>query len=143
MNPLHSKELETFGQMSESIDILRIIFSYYIWVSFMKQSTYSFSTINYCNGDVFLILVIWTGLLTTSKSQQNYCCTVFILHVTISPQASVIRKSFIIKQSREATAWWSLLLSPMIFSCYNIAFPNFSVLWFMRASLSDMAQLHP
>lgn len=51
----------------------------------MKQPTYGFSTISYPNRDVFLILIIQTSLLTTIESQQNYCCAVFVLHVTISP----------------------------------------------------------
>lgn len=123
MNPLYLKELDTFGHMHESI--LEIIFSYYLWVSFMKQPAYNFSAINYPNRDVFLILIIWTGLLTTSKSQQNYCCRVFILHVTISPQASVILKSFIIKQSRGNHNMMRFAASPVVFSCLTSPSPVF------------------
>lgn len=93
----------------------------------MKQSPYSFSTINYPNGGVFLILVIQTGLLTTNKSQQSYCCTVFILHVTISPQPSVIPKSFIIKQSRGSHNMMRFAASPVPFKLPQHHLPDFSV----------------
>lgn len=62
----------------------------------MKQPTHSFSAINYSNRFFFLILVISASSWTVSKS-LNHCCTVFVLHVTISPEASAIPKPFIIK----------------------------------------------
>lgn len=98
--------------------------SYYWWVSFIKQPTYSFSAVNYCNRDVFLIFLIQTSLLTTSKSEQN-CCTVFLLHVTISPPAGVNPNSSIIKQSRRSHRWWGLLQAPVVFSCLTSPSPTF------------------
>lgn len=94
----------------------------------MKQPTYSFNTIYYPNREVFLILVIQTSLLTTTKSQQNYCCTVFILHVTISLQNSVISKSFIRKQSRRSHSILRFMASPVVFSCLTSPSPIFSLL---------------
>lgn len=91
----------------------------------MKKQTYSFSTINYPNGDVFLILVIQTGLLTTNKSQYNYCYTLFILHVTISPHTSLIPKSFIINQSRRSHSMLRFAASPVVFSCLTSTSPIF------------------
>lgn len=91
----------------------------------MKKQTYSFSTINYPNGDVFLILVIQTGILTTNKSQYNYCYTLFILHVTISPHTSLIPKSFIINQSRRSHSMLRFAASPVVFSCLTSTSPIF------------------
>lgn len=60
----------------------------------MKQPTY----ISKWGRFPYFGILNW--LIGYQKSQQNYCCPEFKSHVTISSQASVIPKSFIIKQSR-------------------------------------------
>ena len=93
----------------------------------MKQPAYVFSIINYPNGDVFLILINQAGLLTTSKSEQNYCCAVFILHVSVSPQAGVNPESFVIKQSRRSHNMMRFAASSVVFSCLTSPSPIFQV----------------
>lgn len=93
-------------------------------VFYEADNIWFYSTVNYPNRDVFLIFLIQTSLLTTSKSEQN-CCTVFLLHVTISPQAGVNPNTSIIKQSRRSHRWWGLLQAPVVFSCLTSPSPTF------------------
>lgn len=85
-----------------------------------------FTDINYLNGEIFLIICII--LLTVSKCEQNYCCRVFVLHITLSPEASVISKPFIIKQSQENHSMMRFAVSPVGFLLLNITFANASIL---------------
>lgn len=89
--------------------IFHIIYGCLLWSS--QHMVLVLLIINYPNRDIFLIFLIQTSLLTTSKSEQN-CYTVFLLHVTISPQAGVNPISSIIKQSRRSHRWWGLLQAP-------------------------------
>lgn len=96
--------------------IFHIIYGCLLWSS--QHMVLVLLIINYPNRDIFLIFLIQTSLLTTSKSEQN-CYTVFLLHVTISPQAGVNPISSIIKQSRRSHRWWGLLQAPVVFSCFT------------------------
>lgn len=53
--------------------------------------------------------------MTASKCEQNHCHRVCALHVSVSPEASVIPKPFIIKQSRGSHSLMRFVVSPLVF----------------------------